>query len=229
MFNMNFYRPHVFALEAEPEVRAMIEEFGFGVFDPQTHGMSDGIYSTEGFLRGWNHGNEFGYQAVLGGANAPQSIFCRPAKKIEDVWQWNHVKNSVQEKLGEQIFVPKIMFLSLNNRVATSAVWTDAIPTLIPEVDYLIIPRREFAPTTFFSKTKKEDRCLVPLSEARALISQYSVNGFTLPAYKLDYQSPPTSIGKFVKQLTPSKENLQVLPSDSVLDEELITKYRKQS
>src|SRR5436190_23953911 len=41
MFNMNFLRPHVFALEAEPEVRAFVEAFELAVDDPQ-EGMNGG-------------------------------------------------------------------------------------------------------------------------------------------------------------------------------------------
>ena len=59
-FNMNFFRPHYFALEAEPEVQSIVNHFGFRVFDPQTHGMDDGPYSSDGFFAGWNHGNRFG-------------------------------------------------------------------------------------------------------------------------------------------------------------------------
>jgi len=35
-FNLNFYRPHFFALEAEPEVRSFVDYFNCSVHDPQT-------------------------------------------------------------------------------------------------------------------------------------------------------------------------------------------------
>ncbi|MDD5260259.1 MAG: hypothetical protein PHD76_00260 [Methylacidiphilales bacterium] len=64
-FNLNFYRPHFFALEAVDEVTAFVEHFKFLIHDPQNDGMENGPYSPEVFLKGWNHGNEFGYAAVL--------------------------------------------------------------------------------------------------------------------------------------------------------------------
>lgn len=64
-FNLNFYRPHFFALEAEPEVQRFVSYFGFKIHDPQTHGMGDGPYSRDGFITGWNYGNEFGYRAIM--------------------------------------------------------------------------------------------------------------------------------------------------------------------
>src|ERR1051325_2662308 len=64
-FNLNYLRPHIFGLEAEPEIRSLVEKFSLLVSDDQLDGMSDGEYSTEGFLRGWNKGNEFGYRSIL--------------------------------------------------------------------------------------------------------------------------------------------------------------------
>src|SRR5436190_13882956 len=51
-FNINYYRPHYFILEAEPEVSRFVERFGFEVHDPQTDGMGDGPYTPEGLLNG---------------------------------------------------------------------------------------------------------------------------------------------------------------------------------
>jgi hypothetical protein len=59
-FNLNYYRPHVFGLEAADELSAFIDSFGFAIHDSQIEGMADGAFSKEGFLKGWNAGNEFG-------------------------------------------------------------------------------------------------------------------------------------------------------------------------
>src|ERR1700724_1994964 len=50
VFNINFFRPHIFGMEAEPELGAFVTEFGLTVFDPQNNGMGEGEYSAEGFL-----------------------------------------------------------------------------------------------------------------------------------------------------------------------------------
>src|SRR5262249_13577013 len=56
-FNMNFYRPHTFGLEAAEVLGRFVERFDLTVDDPQSEGMGQGEYSREGFLRGWNAGN----------------------------------------------------------------------------------------------------------------------------------------------------------------------------
>ena len=51
-FNLNFFRPHFFALEAEIEVKEFIDKFGFSINDPQNEGMAEGPFTKEGFIRG---------------------------------------------------------------------------------------------------------------------------------------------------------------------------------
>src|SRR5205809_479293 len=60
-FNINYFRPHFFGLEAEGELSALTSRFSLRVDDPQNEGMGRGDYSREGFLRGWNAGNVFGH------------------------------------------------------------------------------------------------------------------------------------------------------------------------
>src|SRR5215212_760003 len=54
MFNLNFFRPHVFGLEAAIELEEFVRHFGAKVEDPQ--GEMKGKFSREGFLKGWNEG-----------------------------------------------------------------------------------------------------------------------------------------------------------------------------
>ncbi len=81
-FNINYFRPHVFGLEAEPELTAFVERFGLTVSDPQSDGMGDGAYSCEGFLRGYNAGNRFAHQAMLS-MNETPALHTLPEAVIE--------------------------------------------------------------------------------------------------------------------------------------------------
>jgi hypothetical protein len=64
-FRMNYFRPHISGLEAEIELSAFVNAFACAIHDPQLDGMGDGPYSASGFLRGWNTGNAFAYEAGL--------------------------------------------------------------------------------------------------------------------------------------------------------------------
>jgi len=105
-FNLNYFRPHVFGLEAEPEVRAFINRFVPRIQDPQKDGMGSGPYSTKGFLTGWNTGNEYAYGAFFQMQMPSHKFFSLPAAELESVWRWNASIAATQAKFGESLFVP---------------------------------------------------------------------------------------------------------------------------
>lgn len=221
-FNMNYFRPHYFALEAEPEVSKFIQHFKMSIYDYQNDGMENGPYSSEGFIKGWNHGNEFGYSAILNNpemSNTPESL---PTKTLENTWAWNYERDIIYNELQEDIFIPKIMFITLNNTVATCCVWPDGIPTFIPKVDHLLIPRQELAPKKFFKKT--EDMCLLSLEEALPIISQYAYKHKRHEGYKLPTDETPKEIIKAIKKLSPYSHKIEGVPSDQVLNREIMEK-----
>ena len=227
MFNINYYRPHYFILEAQLEVTKLVKRFGFAVHDPQMHGMGDGPYTPEGLLGGWNHGNEFGYSAILDGPNTPATIHTRPAAELEKIWRWNFRRNEYNKELGKDIFIPRIMFALAGAELFSFCVWPDAISTLIPKVDRLLIPRDEFAPKPWF-KAKTKDTCLIRLSEALPLLERYKVSAYDLEAYELPSPVTPPEVKKFVTGLKPVAAMPQSIAMDQVLNRELVVKYRKQ-
>jgi hypothetical protein len=133
-FNLNYNRPHIFGLEAEPEVAAFLGQFESTIDDPQMEGMGDGPYSREGFLRSWNAGNRFGFRAAGSSSKPPPPWPADPAL-IEAIWKWNHGRKALQKTAGDQVFVPRITwFLPEGASDPVPAVnWTDRVPTMIPE------------------------------------------------------------------------------------------------
>jgi hypothetical protein len=133
-FNLNYNRPHVFGLEAEPEVAAFLKQFESTIDDPQMEGMGQGPYSRDGFLRSWNAGNRFGFQAAGSSSQPPPPWSADPAL-IEAIWKWNYGRAALQKTAGNQVFVPRITwFLPANADAPVPAVnWTERVPTMIPE------------------------------------------------------------------------------------------------
>ncbi len=64
-FNINFFRPSYFILEAELEVSALVRHFGLIVFDPQVDGMEEGEYQSDLLIKGWNGGNLCAFATFL--------------------------------------------------------------------------------------------------------------------------------------------------------------------
>ena len=225
-FNINYYRPHYFALEAEPEVGRFIEHFNCAIRDVQNSGMENGPYSREGFLRGWNAGNEFGYHAILACDDSHGPIYSRPTADLERIWRWNTVKEQRQAAFKEDIFVPRIMFMTFDGSLGSVCVWPDGISTLIPQVDFLYLPRKELAPKKLF-KTQEEDFCVVPRKDFPEFFDYYATEDFEVKSFKLPAPDTPQIVKDYVKKLKPFTGEVARIGFDSVLNAELVSKCKR--
>ena len=218
-FNLNYFRPHIFGLEAEAEVRAFIERFQASVEDPQMHGMGQGPYSTEKFFSGWNAGNAFGYQAITAQNKGPH-LAC-PEAKMEAAWRWNSAKRVMQQKFADTLFVPTVMFGTVDGQLHSLVVWGDGIPMLMPQTDLVIIVRDQLAPKPFFGQRSK-DMCLLRPDELDGLLGQFSEMGYPRPTRLIEHIEPSREITKFIGKLSPFKGQLKVVPVHTVLSQELL-------
>lgn len=224
-FNINYFRPHFFGLEAEPELSAFVERFDLLVSDLQNQGMGDGEYSAAGFLKGWNAGNEFGYRAVL--TEQDQSNFhSLPASILESYWRWNYTRDSRQEELGDQLYIPRIFFFEYQGLLRTGIAWADAVPILLPKVDLLVVPRKELAPRRLFRRS--EDMVLLDWAEVESIANRYSVVKDALPAFRLDYSVIPADIADLVRSKKQPRAMPQGIGPDQVMNEEIFQKIAAQ-
>lgn len=144
-FNLNYFRPHTFALEAEPAVAAFLAQFPGRVEDPQSMGMGEGPYTREGFLKGWTHGNRFAF-GVMAKQGAQRPHAADPGR-IETAWAWNHSRAELQVEAGDTFFVPKIVWLTPEpgTEPETAITWTFGVATAIPEslITRVVLVRQE--------------------------------------------------------------------------------------
>lgn len=222
VLNINFFRPSYFVQEAEPEVTAFVREFDLIVSDPQFHGMGEGEYNPELLKSGWNHGNEFGYSALLRDPKSQMNIWSLPSATLLKAWSWNLLRQRLQDNLGETKFVPRVMFAVLDGDVKTVAVWPDGIPIAVPDVDYLIVPREELAPRRLFRRV--EDKTIVALRDALPVLQKHGAVE-THGTLVLDYARPTGEIARYVTSLPVDKREARGLAADQVLDRELVVKY----
>jgi hypothetical protein len=162
-FNMNFFRPHAFALEAEPEVTALIAAFDCAIFDPQMEGAGDGAYSRESFFKGWNTGNAFGYRAIAGERGAGDALVADDGL-IERVWLWNYNRAGAQQAFGEAAFLPRISWAKSkrDGGAVTYGVWGEGVLMAFPEcASHALLAREKRG---FFAGKGMEAK-LVPLDE----------------------------------------------------------------
>jgi hypothetical protein len=219
-FNLNYFRPHPFALEAEPEVAAFVRAFDLTVSDPQMSGMGDdGEYSREGFLSGWNHGNAFGYQAI-GGQDPTLKFSTMPAARIEAAWRWNFNREARQAATGEGAFVPLMFFLDVNGEIQTGVAWGDGIPILLPAVDLVLVARQRLAPKGWFRS--KQDIVVFSWKEIEPIAQRFRKAEGALECFELFYQDTPADIDQVIREKQPPKALPTAVTFDKVLDRELV-------
>jgi hypothetical protein len=186
--------------------------------------MGDGPFSKDGFLKAWNHGNEFGYSAILGSDKRPEKVWRVPKERLEEIWRWNFHKPKVQDSFREDIFVPRVFFMIVAGQVASVAVWPDAISELIPQVDYLTIRRDQLAPKPFFGP-RTTDQIILPFDEFRSALEPYVTSAYSLRAYKLPSPKAPEGLRSRVRALKASGITGESIPVDQVLTEEIVAKF----
>jgi hypothetical protein len=226
-FNMNYFRPHIFGLEAEPVVTAFVEHFELGVDDPQTSGIEDGSYSAEGFLRGWNAGNELGYRSFMSEESPPPPL-TMPSARLEGVWRWNMAKDRAADHILDLIgdappcFVPTVMlFQTGETEVQSLVVWDGEMVVAIPDVDLVLMTETG---EPIVAPTKDLLGMLTVHSEWK---SDYEVGGglrVGLRTWLIDTVSPATT-AKLRKAMRPF-EPVGRPSLDQVLDAELVAAAR---
>lgn len=222
-FNLNYFRPHAFGLEAEPEVAAFVHKFNLTVCDPQTSGMGDGEYSTAGFLRGWNAGNAFGYRAILSQDSA-QRFYALPSSQIESLWRWNFNRKERQNEIGETVFVPRILFCDAGEEVQTAVVWGDGIPILLPAVDLVLVPRKRLAPRRWFRST--EDVFVFSWSDLDSILQTFQKRSGEMDSYELFFDLTPPQIERVIRDCQPPPEMPKGIAFDQILDREVLEQAR---
>jgi hypothetical protein len=223
-FNISFGKPHIFVLEAEPELEEFIRNFSLVVSDPSMHGSSYVEFNELDFYRGWNTGNEVFYRKMLL-SNPKQKLYSWPVQEMEKIWRWDFHVNDMQSELGQQIFVPKVLFIDYQNRFNTAVVWTDGMPITLPRVEKAILYRRGFTGGVHIGK--KEDIAIANIADIEPLLKDYPKTTEHLEYYTIIYKDPPKEIKHFIQaQKTVKNEELVFVPFSDLHDRELIDKIQ---
>ena len=221
MFNLNYFRPHTFALEAAIELEALAKTFGATVADPQGEMADDGPFVKEGFLRGWNHGNRFAYKSMLEVEDGP--VHAWPRKRIREVWEWNYARALEREKdeeeLEGQLFAPVIFAVDLNGEAKSVGIWPPECTILLPEVDAVMLPVAQTGP-------QAEELALVMWKELAPLVKAYQEKGPGITRYRLEFEDWPPDLATFLNKKRKPAGELNGIGMDQVLDRELVEEAR---
>lgn len=138
--NLNYFRPSFFAYEAMPVVVELAEKFDLLIQDPQSDEEAPRPCDVGALIEGWVASNESSVPAVAK-AGGTDDIYFLPRDKADALWRYNFSRAALQAEVGHDAFVPLVFVLAPEGgrECVTAAVWAEAIPTLFPPVDYVML------------------------------------------------------------------------------------------
>lgn len=213
--SINLYRPSFFILEIEPEISRLVEEFGLGIEDGQSADPSDRTYSPERLRNGWISSNADAGRILAADDSSPARM---STERLTALWEWNFGIAALQERWGDDFFVPRIMAFRDAGGVKTAVTWADGIPTIFPRVDSVIVFRDNLAPRRVFRR--RRDAVLRPWDEVAALIAPHST---ARPDGGLDFIAPrpPDEVAAWFRGLPGTKSlDVEGVPYDQLHDAE---------
>lgn len=215
-FDINYFRPAFFGIEAEREMSAFMAAFQPRIEDPQMRGMCEGPYSREGFLSGWNFGNVFSVHNALS-SKPDRNIPSMPANELSAAWEWNYHLAECDWR-NPNLFVPMIMFFRIEGRPSRVVIWPEGMAALLPRADYVLVGRLVSGEKRFG---------LARWSEVLEVAQRAGLDTAQDPL-KLAYLVTPPPIADWVANIPLiDLDALERLSADKILDDELIAAARE--
>lgn len=213
---VNLYRPSFFIREIEFELRSLAASFDLTVFDPQDELWAPHPLTAEWLSEQWWRANATSYQLFQG---EDRTRLVLPRRRLDAAWWWNYRRSALQDAQSEDIFVPSVMVIDTDRGLRTAAVWSDAIPVILPEVDDVIIYRDRLAPRRLF-RAGGPDSLLVGRPEVVEVLAPFS----TIGPDRLEFRVPsiPPGVENWVRGLPARELDITGVPWDQVHDVELV-------
>jgi len=212
-FNLNYFRPHVFGLEAAIELESFDKAFSMTIIDPQSDSEDEGPFKKELFLRQWNDGNRLAHRSMLKEQSEP--VHTWPGSRIRQVWEWNYGRPKEQERVGDNVFVPAIFAFELDDRAASVAIWPPECCILMPQVDWVLVPCSQKGKSS-------NDMALVSWNNIQPVLMPYQEKRPGLPRYRLEFQQWPPTLASFLDAKREAVGQMNGIGLDEILDEELV-------
>jgi hypothetical protein len=216
-FEIPWSRPRYFGVEAEKELSALVAAFRPRISDPQMHGMDEGPYSGQGFLRGWNFGNRFSIRHAL--PRLPDfGLETMSGEIVRSTWAWNYRRPEQSETYERSAEVPGVGFIRVDGRLGRAAIWAHANPVILPKVDTVLIGRVVGGERRYG---------VVPWSEVLDVVGRA---GFDVTQDPLDIRflvRPPPIAEWAVKLPLVNEEALEKVLKHRVLEDDLVAAARE--
>lgn len=217
-FNINYFRPSYFIMEAEIEVSALVRAFDLVVDDPQWKGMGKGEYDAEVLMSGWNAGNESAYDIFLETPEQRSHLRTLPSATVLQAWRWNFARDARQQSVGDTKFVPLIQFLEVEGQMTSAMVWPDGVPLVAAPVDRFILTGENLLRRRPDSTKARRH---LPWAEAIQILAPF-IKQAPGPVITFDYDEMPSEVLDLLLRRSSEPVSSTIWPQDRVLDREIV-------
>jgi hypothetical protein len=215
-FTVETLRPSFFPEEATREIEPFVRHFEARVLDEP--GAAAIAYSPAAFLRHWMEASRHEYaHALKSSRQSGVSLPRLPRRDLLAAWQWNYHRRVLQSHEGDGLFVPRIWFLSTQERMVTCVVWPEAMPARVPQVDYLLFSRGAFAPRPAL---REPDVAFVPWQDVSSIIAGSAAYDSLSLSWRVTERDMLDDLADAVSHLPSARRLPDVVPLDTVLDDE---------
>ncbi len=147
---LNNLRPDFFGKETSLFVDDFVKTFDLYIYPDDGDGLIFKPEVNEIYER-WSKMNK-NYASI---PDISKELSFYPLEKSNKLWEYAFNAGVMQEELGEGCYVPNIFYLKNKKTggVAVACTWTEHIPTVMPEVDYVLLNQ---AVKGFFSTSYKQ-------------------------------------------------------------------------
>lgn len=215
-FEINYFRPSYFGIEAEKELAAFVAKFNPQIDDQQMHGMGDGPYSSEKFLNAWNFGNVYSSHNAIK-RELDKTSASMPSEVLRTTWAWNYQRAARSRQFGGRCDVPKIHVVVMDGHPCRTIIWPRAQSILLPHVDYVALAEVVSGKPVF---------AMAPWSEVIEIIQRAGFDTAPDPIH-LNYIVIPPVIKQWFTDKNPTDPALPAkVDSYRIVDEEVIAAAR---
>ena len=232
-FNLNYFRPHTFGLEAGRVLSRFARALKLRQYDPQNGDERD-AFDADAFLASYDKGNQGAHKA-LRALGVGGDVLSLPAQLNRALWDWNYNREEIADDFLScdviDVFVPRIMFSREDRRARSFCLFPNLIPTAVPKVDRVLITRDKLAGP--FESLSRATPAWVRWEELCAAAAGFEVRATEpddedhphLILYRdeeyVNQESAPEALARWVAALPdwPGRPD-QIFPS-KILDEEL--------
>jgi len=145
-FSLTYGRPTYFAFESMPLVEDLAQGFDLLVMDAQAQSARPGPCNVDELIRSWRDNNRRAVR-TMATQGLIDSFYYLPEEKAELFWAYRSQRAGYAKQLGDEVFVPEIFLFAPEDRreCVTTVSWNGYFPMIFPQVDYLVLVRRNRA------------------------------------------------------------------------------------